>query len=100
MPKIDAKEVPELADVYPYAVSDKIVGVSIFTSAIGLRLSHRQGPADADLVEGPRRSEARRRARQLHHSGEQPRPVHLMMLGKIYGKGLPTSTPPTRRWSS
>ncbi len=35
-PKVDAKKVPNLADVYPYAVSDKIVGVSIFTSAIGL----------------------------------------------------------------
>src|SRR2546421_6726457 len=34
--KITAKEVPNVADVYPYAVSDKIVGVSIFTSAIGL----------------------------------------------------------------
>ena len=35
-PKIDVKLVPNLADVYPYAISDKIVGVSIFTSAIGL----------------------------------------------------------------
>src|SRR5262249_38009909 len=34
--KITAKEVPNIADVYPYAISDKIVGVSIFTSAIGL----------------------------------------------------------------
>ena len=34
--KITVKEVPNVADVYPYAVSDKIVGVSIFTSAIGL----------------------------------------------------------------
>src|SRR5215467_12486365 len=29
--KITTKEVPNIADVYPYAVSDKIVGVSIFT---------------------------------------------------------------------
>jgi len=29
MDKITAKEVPNVADVYPYAVSDKIVGVSI-----------------------------------------------------------------------
>jgi putative spermidine/putrescine transport system substrate-binding protein len=35
-PKIDATQVPNIADVYPYAVSDKMVGVSIFTSAIGL----------------------------------------------------------------
>jgi putative spermidine/putrescine transport system substrate-binding protein len=35
-PKVDAAKVPNIKDVYPYAVSDKIVGVSIFTSAIGL----------------------------------------------------------------
>lgn len=35
-PKIDAKLVPNMADLYPYAVSDKIAGVCIFTSAIGL----------------------------------------------------------------
>ncbi|MEA2816571.1 MAG: putative spermidine/putrescine transport system substrate-binding protein, partial [Rhodospirillaceae bacterium] len=36
MEKITAKEAPNVADVYPWAVSDKIVGVAIFTSAIGL----------------------------------------------------------------
>lgn len=35
-PELDQAQVPNLADVYPYAVSDRIVGVSIFTSAIGL----------------------------------------------------------------
>src|SRR6201987_38870 len=34
-PKLDVKQVPNLADVYPYAVSEKIVGVCAFTSAIG-----------------------------------------------------------------
>src|SRR6266849_1233194 len=34
--KIDAKQVPNIADVYPYAISEKMVGVCIFTSAIGL----------------------------------------------------------------
>ena len=34
-PKLDASKIPNLANVYPYAVSDKIVGVSAFTSAIG-----------------------------------------------------------------
>src|SRR5262245_19519397 len=34
-PRIDAKNVPSIADVFPYAVSDKMVGVSMFTSAIG-----------------------------------------------------------------
>src|SRR5262245_51655760 len=36
MDKITAKQVPNVADVYPWANSDKIVGVAIFTSAIGL----------------------------------------------------------------
>jgi len=43
MDKITAKEVPNVADVYPYAVSDKIVGVSIFTSAIGLGMRTDKG---------------------------------------------------------
>ncbi len=30
-PKLSAKDIPNLADVYPYAVSDKICGVSAFT---------------------------------------------------------------------
>ena len=42
-PKIDAKQVPNLADVYPYAVSDKMVGVCIFTSAIGLGMRTDKG---------------------------------------------------------
>jgi putative spermidine/putrescine transport system substrate-binding protein len=35
-PHFDQRQVPNIVDVYPYAVSDKIVGVSIFTSAVGL----------------------------------------------------------------
>ena len=42
-PKIDARLVPNIADVYDYAVSDKIVGVSIFTSAIGLGMRTDKG---------------------------------------------------------
>ena len=34
---------PNIADVYPYAVSDKIVGVCIFTSAIGLGMRTDKG---------------------------------------------------------
>ncbi|CCD90429.1 putative spermidine/putrescine-binding periplasmic protein [Bradyrhizobium sp. ORS 375] len=42
-PKVDPKLVPNIADVYPYAVSDKIVGVCIFTSAIGLGMRTDKG---------------------------------------------------------
>ena len=86
--KITVKEVPNVADVYPYAVSDKIVGVSIFTSAIGLGYR-----TDKDLAKptswknlaDPKLAGAR---------GGYIIPVnslgqsHLMMLGKVYGKGL------------
>ena len=60
--KITAKEVPNIADVYPYAVSDKIVGVCDLHQRDRARLPHRQGAAGAEIVEGPRRSEARRRS--------------------------------------
>src|SRR5829696_3545210 len=36
MDKITVKDVPNIRDVYPYAVSEKVVGVTIFTSAVGL----------------------------------------------------------------
>jgi putative spermidine/putrescine transport system substrate-binding protein len=88
MDKITAKEVPNVADVYPYAVSDKIVGVSIFTSAIGLGYRTDKGlakPASWKDLADPKLAGAR---------GSYIIPVnslgqcHLMMLGKIYGKGL------------
>src|SRR5260370_10126334 len=41
--KIDTMQVPNIADVYPYAVSDKLVGVCIFTSSIGLGMRTDKG---------------------------------------------------------
>src|ERR1044071_6545740 len=88
MDKITAKEVPNVADVYPYAVSDKIAGVSIFTSAIGLGFRTDKGltkPTSWKDLADPKLAGAR---------GSYIIPVnslgqcHLMMLGKIYGKGL------------
>src|SRR5258707_155062 len=88
MPKITVKEVPNVADVYPYAVSDKIVGVSIFTSAIGLGFRTDKGltkPTSWKDLADPKLAGVR---------GGYIIPVnslgqcHLMMLGKIYGKGL------------
>jgi putative spermidine/putrescine transport system substrate-binding protein len=88
MPKITAKEVPNVADVYEYAVSDKIVGVSIFTSAIGLGYRTDKGlvpPKSWKDLADPKLAGAR---------GSYIIPVnslgqcHLMMLGKLYGKGL------------
>src|SRR6266852_5220815 len=88
MDKITAKEVPNVADVYPYAVSDKIVGVSIFTSAIGLGFRTDKGltpPKSWKDLADPKLAGVR---------GSYIIPVnslgqcHLMMLGKLYGKGL------------
>ncbi|MBV8394528.1 MAG: extracellular solute-binding protein [Alphaproteobacteria bacterium] len=88
MDKITAKDVPNVADVYPYAVSDKIVGVTIFTSAIGLGYRTDKGltpPKSWKDLADPKLAGAR---------GGYIIPVnslgqcHLMMLGKIYGKGL------------
>ena len=88
MNKITAKEVPNIADVYPYAVSDKIVGVSIFTSAIGLGYRTDKGlgkPTSWKDLADPKLAGSR---------GGYIIPVnslgqcHLMMLGKVYGKGL------------
>jgi putative spermidine/putrescine transport system substrate-binding protein len=88
MSKITAKEVPNVADVYDYAVSDKIVGVSIFTSAIGLGYRTDKGltpPKSWKDLADPKLAGGR---------GSYIIPVnslgqcHLMMLGKVYGKGL------------
>jgi len=88
MDKITAKEVPNVADVYPWAVSDKIVGVSIFTRAIGLGFRTDKGltkPTSWKDLADPKLAGAR---------GSYIIPVnslgqcHLMMLGKLYGKGL------------
>ena len=83
------RTIPNLADVYPYAVSDKIVGVSRLHQRDRLRLPHRQGA---------RRRRSRGRTSPIRSiagaRGSYIIPVnslgqmHLMMLGKLYGKGL------------
>ena len=45
-PKLSAKDIPNLKDVYAYAVSDKICGVSAFTSAIGFGYRTDKGLAE------------------------------------------------------
>jgi putative spermidine/putrescine transport system substrate-binding protein len=88
MPKMTAKEVPNVADVYPYAVSDKIVGVTIFTSAIGLGFRTDKGltkPTSWKDLADPKLAGSRGGYLIPVNSLGQ---AHLMMLGKIYGKGL------------
>jgi len=86
--KLDGKSVPNLKDVYPYAISDKIVGVSIFTSAIGLGYRTDKGlkPPTSwkDLADPKLAGQRGGYLIPVNSLGQ----AHLMMLGKIYGKGF------------
>ncbi len=86
--KLDVKKVPNLADVYPYAVSDKIVGVSAFTSAIGFGYRTDKGLAAPkswkDLADPKLAGQRGSYLVPINGLGQ----MHLMMLGKVYGKGL------------
>lgn len=88
MPKITAREVPNVADVYPYAVSDKIVGVSIFTSAIGLGFRTDKGLARPtswkDLAAPGLAGQRGSYIIPVNSLGQ----AHLMMLGRLYGRGF------------
>jgi putative spermidine/putrescine transport system substrate-binding protein len=84
--KLDAKRVPNLKDVYPYANSDSIVGVSIFTSAVGLGYRTDKGltkPTSWKDLSNPKLSGQRGGYLIPVNSLGQ---AHLMLLGKIYGK--------------
>jgi putative spermidine/putrescine transport system substrate-binding protein len=87
-PKLDVKQVPNLADVYPYAVSDKIVGVCAFTSAIGFGYRTDKGlaaPASWKDLADPKLAGQRGSYLVPVNSIGQ---MHLMLLGKVYGSGL------------
>jgi putative spermidine/putrescine transport system substrate-binding protein len=88
MSKITPKEVPNVADVYPYAVSEKIVGVSIFTSAIGLGYRTDKGltPPKSWKDLADRKLDGARGGYiiPVNSLGQ----AHLMMLGQVYGKGM------------
>ncbi|MFW5679507.1 MAG: ABC transporter substrate-binding protein [Pseudomonadota bacterium] len=86
--RITADQVPNVADTYPYATSDKIAGVTIFTSAIGLGYRTDQGltpPTSWKDLADPTLA-GRRGGYQIpvNSLGQ----AHLMMLGQIYGTGL------------
>jgi putative spermidine/putrescine transport system substrate-binding protein len=86
--QITAKEVPNIADVYPYAVSDKIVGVSIFTSAVGLGFRTDKGLTPPttwnDLAAASLAGQRGGYLIPVNSLGQ----AHLMMLGRIHGKGF------------
>jgi putative spermidine/putrescine transport system substrate-binding protein len=88
LPRVDAKDAPNVADVYPYAVSDKIVGISIFTSAIGLGYRTDKGltapKSWKDLADPKLAGQRGSYLIPVNSLGQ----AHLMMLGKIYGNGF------------
>ena len=88
LPKVDAKDAPNVADVYPYAVSDKIVGISIFTSAVGLGYRTDKGltapKSWKDLADPKLAGQRGSYLIPVNSLGQ----AHLMMLGKIYGNGF------------
>ena len=86
--KITTKEVPNIADVFAYAVSDKIVGVSIFTSAVGLGFRTDKGlvpPTSWNDLAAPTLA-GQRGGYLIPVNGLGQ--AHLMMLGRIHGKGF------------
>ncbi len=86
--KIDPRNVPNVKDVYAYAVSDKIIGVSIFTSAIGL------GYRNDKITTAPSSWKDLWDAKYANVRASYIVPQNslgsclLMMAGQIYGKGL------------
>jgi putative spermidine/putrescine transport system substrate-binding protein len=87
-PKLDVKNVPNIADVFPYAVSDKMVGVSMFTSAIGFGYRTDKGIAAPkswkDLADPKFAGQRGTYIIPVNSLGQ----MHLMMLGQVYGTGL------------
>jgi putative spermidine/putrescine transport system substrate-binding protein len=87
-PTLDVKKVPSLADVYPYAVSDKVVGVCGFTSAIGFGYRTDKGLASPtswkDLADPKLAGQRGSYLIPVNSLGM----MHLMLLGKLYGTGL------------
>ena len=86
-PKIDPKLVPNIADVYPYAVSDKIAGVCIFTSAIGLGMRTDKGYSGVsswkELWDAKYNGVRGGYVIPVNSLGQ----AFVMMCGTLYGKG-------------
>src|SRR3954463_8724959 len=86
--RIGAKDVPNIKDVYPYAVSEKVVGVTIFTSAVGLGYRTDRGlppPKSWNDLADPKLAGQRGGYQIPVNSLGQS---HLMLLGQLYGKGM------------
>jgi putative spermidine/putrescine transport system substrate-binding protein len=87
-PKVDPAKVPNMADIYPYANSDKIAGLCIFTSAIGLGYRTDRGltPPTSwkDLWDEKLAGDRAAYVIPINSLGQ----ALLMMSGQLYGSGL------------
>jgi putative spermidine/putrescine transport system substrate-binding protein len=85
---ITVSQVPNLADAYDYAASDKVAGVVIFTSAIGLGYrTDKDFAAPTSWKDLAKEEFAGRRGGYqipINSLGQ----AHLMMLGRVYGDGM------------
>lgn len=86
--KITEAEVANIKDTYPYATSDKIAGVTIFTSAIGLGYRTDQGFDPPTSWKDLAREEFAGRRGGYQIPVNSLGQAHLMMLGQVYGSGL------------
>lgn len=88
MDKLTVREVPNIKDVYPYAVSDRVVGLTIFTSAIGLGYRTDKGAAAPtswkDLADPKLAGQRGGYQIPVNALGQS----HLLMLGHLYGRGF------------
>lgn len=86
--KLDPKLIPNLSQVFPYAVSDRIAGVCIFTSATGLAYRTDRGhPAPTSWKDfADRRYDGQRGSQNIVVNTLAQ--SHLMLLGQLYGAGM------------
>jgi putative spermidine/putrescine transport system substrate-binding protein len=86
--KVDTKRVPNLADAYGFAQGDQLAGVAIFVSAVGFGYRTDKGltkPTSWKDLADPKLAGARGSyVIPINSIGQ----AHLMMLGKVYGKGF------------
>ncbi len=83
----DAKLVPNMEKIYPYAISENIVGVAIFTSAIGLAWrKDRVSNAPVGWRDLWRPDFAGKRASYVIPANSLGQAL-FMMAGRVYGRG-------------
>lgn len=86
--KLNARVIPNLQHLFPYATSDKIAGVSIYTSATGLAYRTDRGhPAPMSWKDfADRRYDGQRGSQNIIVNTLAQ--SHLMLLGQLYGSGM------------